>query len=105
MHPRSDSFATLHALPTTGKGPSTPLVPAVSRALALMERLAGAREPMSLARLAGAPFIKVEASRFTEVGYVGRDVDSMIRDLVEAGMSVMRINCAHDNKSRLLGLL
>src|SRR6187200_470007 len=53
MHPRSDSFDTLRALPGAGKGPSTPLVPAVSRALALMERLAGAREPMSLARLAG----------------------------------------------------
>ena len=36
-----------------------------------------------LARLAGAPFLKVEASKFTEVGYVGRDVESMIRDLVE----------------------
>src|SRR5207302_9824557 len=40
-----------------------------------------------LARLAGAPFVKVEASKFTEVGYVGKDVDSMIRDLVEAGVS------------------
>src|SRR5690348_476303 len=36
-----------------------------------------------LAKLAQAPFIKVEASKFTEVGYVGRDVDDMIRDLVE----------------------
>ena len=36
-----------------------------------------------LARLADAPFIKVEATKFTEVGYVGRDVDSIIRDLVE----------------------
>ncbi|MFH1070778.1 MAG: AAA family ATPase, partial [Candidatus Glassbacteria bacterium] len=36
-----------------------------------------------LARLAGAPFIKVEASKFTEVGYVGRDVESIIRELVE----------------------
>src|SRR5512136_2113617 len=36
-----------------------------------------------LARLAKAPFVKVEASKFTEVGYVGRDVESMIRDLVE----------------------
>ncbi|MDY6984651.1 MAG: AAA family ATPase, partial [Pseudomonadota bacterium] len=35
-----------------------------------------------LARLAGSPFIKVEATKFTEVGYVGRDVDSIIRDLV-----------------------
>ena len=39
-----------------------------------------------LARLAGAPFVKVEASKFTEVGYVGRDVDSMVRDLVEAAV-------------------
>ncbi|MFH1279509.1 MAG: ATP-dependent protease ATPase subunit HslU [Candidatus Eisenbacteria bacterium] len=39
-----------------------------------------------LARVARAPFIKVEASKFTEVGYVGRDVESMVRDLVEAGI-------------------
>ncbi len=38
-----------------------------------------------LAKLANAPFIKVEATKFTEVGYVGRDVESMIRDLVEVG--------------------
>ncbi|MET0193123.1 MAG: AAA family ATPase, partial [Hyphomicrobiaceae bacterium] len=38
-----------------------------------------------LARLAGAPFMKVEATKFTEVGYVGRDVDSIVRDLVEVG--------------------
>ena len=43
-----------------------------------------------LARLAGAPFVKVEASKFTEVGYVGKDVDSMIRDLVEHGMALVR---------------
>jgi ATP-dependent HslUV protease ATP-binding subunit HslU len=43
-----------------------------------------------LARLAQAPFNKVEASKFTEVGYVGRDVDSMIRDLVEIGVSLVR---------------
>ena len=43
-----------------------------------------------LARLAGAPFIKVEASKFTEVGYVGRDVESMIRDLVEYGVNMVR---------------
>ena len=36
-----------------------------------------------LARLAGAPFLKVEATKFTEVGYVGRDVESIVRDLVE----------------------
>ena len=38
-----------------------------------------------LARLAQAPFIKVEASKYTEVGYVGRDVESMVRDLTELG--------------------
>jgi ATP-dependent HslUV protease ATP-binding subunit HslU len=43
-----------------------------------------------LARLAGAPFVKVEASKFTEVGYVGRDVDSMIRDLVEVAIKLVR---------------
>ena len=43
-----------------------------------------------LARLAGAPFIKVEASKFTEVGYVGRDVESMIRDLVDAAITMVR---------------
>jgi len=43
-----------------------------------------------LAKLAGAPFIKVEASKFTEVGYVGRDVDSMVRDLAETAVSMLR---------------
>ncbi len=43
-----------------------------------------------LARLARAPFIKVEASKFTEVGYVGRDVESMIRDLTELAVSMVR---------------
>ncbi len=43
-----------------------------------------------LAKLAEAPFVKVEASKFTEVGYVGRDVDSMIRDLMEQGVSMVR---------------
>jgi len=43
-----------------------------------------------LARLAGAPFIKVEASKYTEVGYVGRDVEGMIRDLVEAAVAQVR---------------
>src|ERR1700688_4766862 len=39
-----------------------------------------------LAQLVGAPFIKVEATKYTEVGYVGRDVESMVRDLAEAGI-------------------
>ncbi len=43
-----------------------------------------------LARLAGAPFLKVEATKFTEVGYVGRDVDQIVRDLVEAGITMVR---------------
>jgi ATP-dependent HslUV protease ATP-binding subunit HslU len=43
-----------------------------------------------LARLAGAPFVKVEASKYTEVGYVGRDVDSMVRDLVEAAVKMVK---------------
>ncbi len=43
-----------------------------------------------LAKLAGAPFTKVEATKFTEVGYVGRDVESIIRDLVEVGIGLVR---------------
>src|SRR5438128_9528890 len=43
-----------------------------------------------LAKLAQSPFIKVEASKFTEVGYVGRDVESMVRDLVELAVEMVR---------------
>ncbi len=43
-----------------------------------------------LARLAGAPFLKIEASKFTEVGYVGRDVDSIVRDLMEVSVKLVR---------------
>ncbi|MEX1265696.1 MAG: AAA family ATPase, partial [Woeseia sp.] len=43
-----------------------------------------------LAKLAGAPFIKVEASKFTEVGYVGREVDSIIRDLMDIAVKMTR---------------
>ena len=43
-----------------------------------------------LARLAGAPFIKVEATKFTEVGYVGRDVEQIVRDLLEVGIALTR---------------
>jgi ATP-dependent HslUV protease ATP-binding subunit HslU len=43
-----------------------------------------------VSKLAAAPFVKVEASKFTEVGYVGRDVESMVRDLVEAAMDLVR---------------
>src|ERR1051325_1831213 len=43
-----------------------------------------------LAKLANAPFIKVEATKFTEVGYVGRDVEQIVRDLVEVGIGLVR---------------
>jgi ATP-dependent HslUV protease ATP-binding subunit HslU len=43
-----------------------------------------------LAKMAGAPFIKIEASKFTEVGYVGRDVESMVRDLVDSAIAMVR---------------
>ncbi|MDH3734493.1 MAG: ATP-dependent protease ATPase subunit HslU, partial [Gemmatimonadota bacterium] len=66
-----------------------------------------------LARLAGAPFVKVEASKFTEVGYVGRDVESMIRDLVEIAIGIVREELEADHREvaerrvedRLLDLL
>src|SRR5690348_392072 len=66
-----------------------------------------------LARLAAAPFVKVEATKFTEVGYVGRDVDSMVRDLVEASvqmvraerMSAVESRAAAQAKERLLEIL
>ena len=48
-----------------------------------------------LARLANAPFVKVEATKFTEVGYVGRDVDSIIRDLAESAIKQLREQEAH----------
>jgi ATP-dependent HslUV protease ATP-binding subunit HslU len=51
-----------------------------------------------LAKLAGAPFIKVEATKFTEVGYVGRDVEQIIRDLVEAGILLVRAKRREDVK-------
>jgi len=66
-----------------------------------------------LSKLAGAPFIKVEASKFTEVGYVGRDVESMVRDLVESAIDMVRTereaeieDLAHERvEQRLLDLL
>lgn len=66
-----------------------------------------------LAKLCGAPFIKVEATKYTEVGYVGRDVESMIRDLMAAGLAMvkeeMRVNlkpeAARKAEERLLDLL
>jgi ATP-dependent HslUV protease ATP-binding subunit HslU len=53
-----------------------------------------------LARLANAPFIKVEATKFTEVGYVGRDVESIIRDLVEAAVKLLRDSQMENAKPR-----
>ncbi len=53
-----------------------------------------------LAKLANAPFIKVEATKFTEVGYVGRDVEQMIRDLVETSISLVRTKRREEVKAR-----
>jgi ATP-dependent HslUV protease ATP-binding subunit HslU len=53
-----------------------------------------------LARLARAPFLKVEASKFTEVGYVGRDVDSIVRDLVEVAVKLVRDEEAQTVRAR-----
>ncbi|MBI3400275.1 MAG: ATP-dependent protease ATPase subunit HslU [Acidobacteria bacterium] len=66
-----------------------------------------------LARLAQSPFLKVEASKFTEVGYVGRDVESMVRDLVELGVDLVReerltevrVKAAQNAEERLLDIL
>ena len=66
-----------------------------------------------LARLAQAPFVKVEASRYTEVGYVGRDVESMIRDLVEISVKMVReearervaVKARENAEERLLDIL
>ncbi len=53
-----------------------------------------------LAKLAGAPFIKVEATKFTEVGYVGRDVEQIVRDLVEVAIGLVREKMREDVKAR-----
>jgi ATP-dependent HslUV protease ATP-binding subunit HslU len=53
-----------------------------------------------LARLAGAPFLKVEATKFTEVGYVGRDVEQIVRDLVEIGITLVRERKRKDVQAR-----
>ncbi|MBO0758614.1 MAG: AAA family ATPase, partial [Bradyrhizobiaceae bacterium] len=53
-----------------------------------------------LARLAGAPFLKVEATKFTEVGYVGRDVESIVRDLVEIAITQTRERKRKDVRAR-----
>ncbi|HTE52451.1 MAG TPA: ATP-dependent protease ATPase subunit HslU [Kofleriaceae bacterium] len=53
-----------------------------------------------LAKLAGAPFLKVEASKFTEVGYVGRDVDSIVRDLMEVSVKLVKDEESHKVRGR-----
>jgi len=53
-----------------------------------------------LAKLAKAPFIKVEATKFTEVGYVGRDVEQIIRDLVDAALIMVRDNLREEVKAQ-----
>ncbi|MAZ72232.1 MAG: HslU--HslV peptidase ATPase subunit [Flavobacteriaceae bacterium] len=53
-----------------------------------------------LAKLAGAPFIKIEATKFTEVGYVGRDVDQIARDLVEVAINIVREKKREDVKAK-----
>src|SRR5919204_1952971 len=53
-----------------------------------------------LARLAGAPFIKVEATKFTEVGYVGRDVEQIVRDLLEVAITQTRERKRKDVRAR-----
>src|SRR5213082_129922 len=53
-----------------------------------------------LAQLVGAPFVKVEATKFTEVGYVGRDVESMIRNLVEAGIAMVKLRQREQVKAK-----
>src|ERR687891_2792104 len=66
-----------------------------------------------LAKLAHAPFIKIEATKFTEIGYVGRDVESIVRDLVELAVNMVReeriedvrAKAALNTEERLLDLL
>ncbi|WWO95355.1 MAG: HslU--HslV peptidase ATPase subunit [Candidatus Dasytiphilus stammeri] len=53
-----------------------------------------------LAKLANAPFIKVEATKFTEVGYVGKEVDSIIRDLTDSAIKIVRLKSMEENRHR-----
>src|SRR6202795_3695134 len=53
-----------------------------------------------LAKLAGAPFLKVEATKFTEVGYVGRDVEQIVRDLVEISINMLRESSRREVKAK-----
>lgn len=56
-----------------------------------------------LAQLVGAPFVKVEATKFTEVGYVGRDVESIIRDLTDAAVGMVRQRLKEENRDKAAG--
>jgi ATP-dependent HslUV protease ATP-binding subunit HslU len=58
-----------------------------------------------LAKIADAPFIKVEASKFTEVGYVGRDVESMVRDLVEQSVSLVKAQKKEEVKTKAVAVV
>src|SRR5678815_1142323 len=58
-----------------------------------------------LAKLADAPFVKVEASKFTEVGYVGRDVESMVRDLVEQSVNIVKARKKEEVKEKAIQLV
>jgi ATP-dependent HslUV protease ATP-binding subunit HslU len=55
-----------------------------------------------LAKLAKAPFIKVEATKFTEVGYVGRDVEQIIRDLVDSAIAMIRVQMREDVNAKAI---
>jgi len=57
-----------------------------------------------LARLVNAPFLKIEASKFTEVGYVGRDVDSIVRDLTEIGVNMVKAEMSEQVKEKAFAL-
>ncbi|WP_343188203.1 HslU--HslV peptidase ATPase subunit [Buchnera aphidicola (Ceratoglyphina bambusae)] len=54
-----------------------------------------------LAKLANSPFIKIEATKFTEVGYVGKEVDSIIRDLTDSAMKIVRVQIIEKNKKKV----
>jgi ATP-dependent HslUV protease ATP-binding subunit HslU len=54
-----------------------------------------------LAKLANAPFLKVEATKFTEVGFVGKDVDQIIRDLMDVGMTIAKARAAEQIKEKV----
>ena len=58
-----------------------------------------------LAKLVGAPFVKVEATKFTEVGYVGRDVESMVRDLVEVAVRMVKDNKKKEVEAKVMPIV